>query len=50
MSKQIDNPYFSVFLTRGRDTSATGNAFVEGSSLCIGCMASPTNAQTSGSM
>jgi hypothetical protein len=49
VNKQINNPYFSVFLSRGRDAGATGNANVQGSSLCIGCTASPADGQqTSG--
>jgi hypothetical protein len=45
LNKQINNPYFSVFLARGRDVGATGNAYVQGSSLCVGCMATPADGQ-----
>jgi hypothetical protein len=48
--KQINNPYFSVFLVRGRQYTQAVEALVGGSSICLGCMAQTTNVQTSGSM
>jgi len=48
--KQIDNPYFSVFLVRGRQYTQAVEALVGGSSICLGCMAQTENVQASGSL
>jgi hypothetical protein len=51
--KQINNPYFSVFLARGRQyasASTQNDALIGGSSICLGCMASTPNVQSYGSM
>jgi hypothetical protein len=50
-NKQINNPYFSVFLVRGRQySSGATDALIGGSTICLGCMAQTTNVQTYGSM
>jgi hypothetical protein len=49
-SSMISNPYFSTYLTRGRD-STNQQGTVSGSSLCIGCIATvPSGVQTSGNL
>ena len=39
VAKAIPEPYFSVFLTRGRDIQPGTRGIVDGSELCLGCLA-----------
>jgi cathepsin D len=49
-TSMISNPYFSTYLTRGRD-STNQQGTVSGSSLCVGCIATvPSGVQTSGNI
>jgi hypothetical protein len=49
-TSMISNPYFSTYLTRGRD-STNQQGTVSGSSLCIGCIATvPSGVRTSGNL
>jgi hypothetical protein len=49
-TSMISNPYFSTYLTRGRD-STNQQGTVSGSSLCIGCIATvPSGVHTSGNL
>jgi hypothetical protein len=46
----IANPYFSTYLTRGRDTT-NQQSIISGSSICIGCIATPpSSVQVSGDL
>lgn len=46
----ISNPYFGVYLARGRD-STNQPGYISGSNLCLGCMATPVSGvSTSGSL
>jgi hypothetical protein len=50
VAKAIREPYFSVSLIRAREVSKERKGIAEGSEMCFGCMALPSNGRTTGDM
>lgn len=49
INNTITNPYFGVYLARGRDTT-NRPGYISGSTMCLGCMAQPGTGSTTGDM